>query len=218
MAPDPRIEDLPTTVHLLTVDRFILLPETTLPVVLTNERFSGLVESLAERNGYLGFILSREGAGERRFQEVGCLGRVREMEHAADGLHVVFEGIIHFRVRRELPEADEDDLPRAEVDYQEFAADLEREAEEIEGWNLERIKAALLQIGRKQALGDLSSLEAMPPRQILRLMAQTMPFSPAEKQALVEAPNFRGLLELLFALLAVNFLTTTPDDPQAQVN
>lgn len=218
MAPDPRIEDLPTTVHLLTVDRFILLPETTLPVVLTNERFSGLVESLAERDGYLGFILSREGAGERRFQEVGCLGRIRELEHDADGLHVVFEGVIRFRVQRELPETDTDDLPRAEVDYQGFAADLERESEEIEGWNLERIKAALLQIGRKQTLGDLSSLEAMPPRQILRLMAQTMPFAPAEKQALVEAPNFRGLLELLFALLAVNFLTTTPDDPQGQVN
>jgi uncharacterized protein len=218
MAPDLRIEDLPTTIHLLTVDRFILLPETTLPVVLTNERFSGLVESLAERDGYLGFILSREGAGERRFQEVGCLGRVRELEHAADGLHVVFEGVIRFRVQRELPEAETDDLPRAKVDYQGFAADLEREAEEIEGWNLERIKAALLQIGRKQTLGDLSSLEAMTPRQILRLMAQTMPFAPAEKQALIEAPNFRGLLELLFALLAVNFLTTTPDDPQAQVN
>ncbi len=218
MAPDPRIEDFPTTLHLLTVDRFILLPEATLPMVLTDERFKGLVESLAEKDGYLGFILSREGAGERRFQEVGCLGRVREMEHAADGLHVVFEGVIRFRVQRELPREDTDALPRAEVDYQGFAADLEREAEEIEGGKLERIKAALLQIGRKQALGDLSSLEAMPPRQILRLMAQTMPFAPAEKQALIEAPTFRSLLELLFALLAVNFLTTTPDDPQAQVN
>ena len=49
-------------------------------------------------------------------------------------------------------------------------------------------------------------------------MAQTMPFASAEKQALLEARNFRALLELLFALLAVNFLTTTPDDPQGQVN
>jgi Lon protease-like protein len=217
MAPDLRIEDLPTTVHLLAANRFILLPETTLPVTLTDERYSGLVESLAE-GGYLGFILAREGDGERRFQEVGCLGRVRELERADEGLNVVFEGVIRFRVRRELPRAGKEDVHCAEVEYGEFAADLESEPEEIEGWDLERIKAALLQIGRKQTPGDLSSLEAMPPRQIIRLMAQTMPFAPAEKQALLEAPTFRVLLELLFALLAVNFLTTTPDDPQAQVN
>ncbi|MEA2600575.1 MAG: uncharacterized protein QOF89_1567 [Acidobacteriota bacterium] len=217
MAPDLRIEDLPTTLHLLAVNRFILLPETTLPMVLTDERYSGMVEALGE-GGYLGFTLSREGDGERRFQEVGCLGRVRELERVEEGLNVVFEGVIRFRVRRELPRAGKNDVASAEVDYQEFAADLESGPEDLEGWDLERIKATLLQIGRKQTPGDLSSLEAMPPRQIIRLMAQTMPFAPAEKQALLETPTFRALLELLFALLAVNFLTTTPDDPQAQVN
>ena len=217
MATDPRLEDFPTTIHLLTVDRFILMPETTLPAVITDKRYAGLVESLAE-DGYLGFILPRTGDEERQFQEVGCLGRVREMERGEEGLNVIFEGLLRFRVRRELPEADRGGVFRAEVDYQEFAADLEPEPEEIEGWNLERIKAALLQIGHQQKAIGLKSLEAMSPRQIIRAMAQTLPFAAAEKQALLEARDFRALLELLFALLAINFLTTTPDDSRAPVN
>ncbi|HEX3551599.1 MAG TPA: LON peptidase substrate-binding domain-containing protein [Thermoanaerobaculia bacterium] len=218
MASDLRLDDLPSTVHLLTVDRFILLPETTLPLTLTDERYSGLVESLAERDGFLGFILSRKPGEGSCFQEVGCLGRIRELERGADGLNVVFEGVIRFRVRRELPKAGKDDLPRAEVEYQEFAADLEEREEDLAGWDLERIKAALVQIGRKQNPREVASLESMPPRKIILLMAQTLPFAPSEKQALVETPTFRALLELLFALLAVNFLTTTPDGSQAQVN
>jgi Lon protease-like protein len=42
-------------------------------------------------------------------------------------------------------------------------------------------------------------------------MAQTSPFSPAERQALLEAPGFHELLETLVRLLALNFLTSTPD-------
>ncbi|HEV7504407.1 MAG TPA: LON peptidase substrate-binding domain-containing protein [Thermoanaerobaculia bacterium] len=218
MASDLRLDDLPKTIHLLMVNRFILLPETTLPLVLTDERYMELTESLAAADGYLGFILSGEAQGSRQFQEVGCLARVHELERDGDCLNVLFEGVIRFRVLRELPVAGTEDLPRAEIDYQDFATDLGERQEDLEGWNLERIKAALVQIGKKQTPGDLSYLEAMPPRQIIRLMAQTMPFAPAEKQALLEAPTFRALLELLFALLAVNFLTTTPDGPQPQVN
>ena len=218
MASNPRLDDLPRTIHLLMVNRFILLPETTLPLVLTDERYIELTEALAAADGYLGFILSGEANGSRRFQEVGCLARINELERDGDGLNVLFEGVIRFRVLRELPAAGKEDLPRAEVDYQEFATDLGNRQEDLEGWNLERIKAALIQIGKKQTPGDLSYLEAMPPRQSIRLMAQTMPFALAEKQALLEAPTFRAMLELLFALLAVNFLTTTPDGPQPQVN
>ena len=102
MASNLRLEDLPKTIHLLMVNRFILLPETTLPLVLTDERYIELAESLAASDGYLGFILSRDGNGGRQFQDVGCLARIHELERDGDGLNVLFEGAIRFRVVREL--------------------------------------------------------------------------------------------------------------------
>ena len=65
MASDPRLADLPATVHLLVVNRFILLPETTLPLTLTDERYSELVESLAARGGYLGGQVPEQAADRR---------------------------------------------------------------------------------------------------------------------------------------------------------
>ena len=51
----------------------------------------------------------------------------------------------------------------------------------------------------------------MSPRQIVLFMAQTAPLAPAEKQALLEARDFRELLDTLGQLLSLNYLTTTPD-------
>jgi Lon protease-like protein len=131
---------------------------------------------------------------------------------------VTFEGVIRFRILELLPPDGEDGLPLAQTGYEEFFQDLGEVEEVIEGWDLDKIKAALLQIGQRQSSDDLSALEAKPPRQIIRMMAQTVPFAPDEKQALLEAPTFRNLLELLFQLLAVNFLTTTPDASRPQVH
>src|SRR5215210_408010 len=223
MSTPPEIADLPATVHLLAVEMFLLLPETILPLVLSDPGVCELVETLAAEGGYLGFAQPHrpEAAGQKRpsrFYDVGCLGRVRSLERNDDGLHVTFEGTVRFRVLELLPPDGEDALPRARTDYQEFAHDLGEVEEDLEGWDLEKIKAALLEIGQRQTPGDLSALEAKPPRQIIRMMAQTVPFAPEEKQALLEARTFRDLLELLFQLLAVNFLTTTPDAPLPRVN
>ena len=222
MAAPLQIADLPATVHLLAVEMFLLLPETILPLVLTDPGVCELVETLAAEGGHLGFAQPRRHEARRvatsRFYDVGCLGRVRSLERSDDGLHVTFEGTVRFRVLELLPPDGEDGLPRVRTDYQEFAHDLGELEEDLEGWDLEKIKAALLEIGQRQTPGDLSALEAKPPRQIIRMMAQTVPFAPDEKQALLEARTFRDLLELLFQLLAVNFLTTTPDAPQPRVN
>jgi uncharacterized protein len=223
MSPPLQIADLPATVHLLAVEMFLLLPETILPLVLSDPGVCELVETLAAEGGYLGFAQPHrpETAGQKRpsrFYDVGCLGRVRSLERNDDGLHVTFEGTVRFRVQELLPPDGEDGLPRARADYQEFAHDLGEVEEDLEGWDLEKIKAALLEIGQRQTPDDLSALEAKPPRQIIRMMAQTVPFAPEEKQALLEARTFRDLLELLFQLLAVNFLTTTPDAPLPRVN
>ena len=223
MSAAPRLVDLPVTVHLLAVERFLLLPETILPLVLTDPGVCELVESLAAEGGYLGFAQPRRGEAGREkapspFYEVGCLGRIRSLERSEDGLHVTFEGVMRFRVQELLQPDGEDGLPLARTSYREFVQDLGEAEEVIEGWDLEKIKAALLQIGQWQSSDDLSALEAKPPRQIIRMMAQTVPFAPDEKQALLEAPTFRDLLELLFQLLAVNYLTTTPDASRPQVH
>lgn len=218
MSPDLRIADLPPTVYLFSVDRFILLPETTLPMTVTENRSQKIVAAAESAGGYIGVIQNRpaEERSGSRFFPVGCLGRIRSFGRDGEGQHVTLEGVIRFRVREELTGKDE--LPQAAVSYEEFERDLAPVEENLEGWDLEGFKAALLRLGQLHSGRDTPSLDSMSSRQLIRVMAQTAPLAAAEKQALLEAPSFRELLELLFELLALNFLTTTPDTSPSRAN
>ncbi len=216
MSPDLRISDLPTTVYLFPIDRFILLPETTLPMTVTDPRSQRILEAAESASGYVGVIQNRppEERSDSQFFDVGCLGRIRSLGQDDEGRHVTLEGVIRFRVREELA----GELPQAAVSYDEFERDLAPVEEDLEGWDLEGFKAALLRLGQLQSGRESTSLESMSSRQLVRLLAQTAPLAAAEKQALLEARSFRELLELLFQLLAVNFLTTTPDASPSSTN
>jgi uncharacterized protein len=219
MDPAPQIADLPSTVYLLAIDRFILLPETTLPIRITDLRSQEVLDAAEAEGAYVGVIQTRsaEKGADSRFYTVGCLARIGSLDRDEQGHRVALEGVIRFRVREEL--SGEDGLARAAVSYEEFAGDLGPAEEDPAGWNPEGFKAALLKAGRLQSGRDSSPLESMSPRQLVRVLAQTAPLATAEKQALLETRSFREFLELLFQLLAVNFLTTTPDtSPSSQAN
>ena len=212
MTPAPRIADLPSTVYLFPIDRLILLPETTLPMTVTDPRSQNILDAAESASGYVGVIQTRprEERSVSRYFAVGCLGRIRSLEHEDEGHRVTIEGVIRFRVREELA-GGADSLPQATVAYEDFESDLLPEEENVEGWNPEGFRDALLTIARQQSGRDKTPLESMSPRQLVRILAQTAPLATAEKQALLETRTFRELLELLFQLLALNFLTTTPD-------
>lgn len=215
MNPGPHIGDFPSVIHLLPSD-FLLLPEGALPLIFREPPFAELVEAAVAATGYAGVVLPREEAGTTRFQSVGCLARLRHVARDDEGVHVTLEGVIRFRIREELPMEGEL-FPRAVVSYEEFAHDLNVAEEDLSGWNLEAMKDMLVDFGRRN-FGTAGILEVLNARQVVRFLAQTAPLANAERQAILEAHGFREMLEMLMKLLSLNFLTTTPDSQQPQVN
>lgn len=205
-----RMSDLPSTLHLLPVDGFMLLPGASLPLSVTSPLRRRILEAAEAAGRWVGVIQGGlEGEAASRDFEVGCLGRIIPLGRSESGYHFVLEGLIRFRVWKDLPT--EDGMLRAEVSYGEFALDLEPSEEgELPGWDLNALKEQLVQFGQRN-FGTAGMLESMTPRQVVRFMVQTAPFAPAERQALLEARDFREMLELLMQLLSMNFLTTTPD-------
>jgi hypothetical protein len=222
MNSDPRISSFPTTLHLLPLEALVLLPETSIPVTITDFSARGIVEAALAAGGYVGVIqeISADGGPSGpggRFYSVGCLGRIVDLGRDGEGHRVLLEGLIRFRVREELPRRG-DALPRAAVVYDEFLHDLEGEGEEPAEWDLELFKEKIVEFGRQQ-FGTAGILESMSPRQVILFMAQTAPFTPAEKQALLESRSLRDLVGTLARLLSLNYLTTTPDtSPPTAVN
>ncbi|HEX4499487.1 MAG TPA: LON peptidase substrate-binding domain-containing protein [Thermoanaerobaculia bacterium] len=219
MNSEPRIADLPATILLLPLAPWLLLPETMLPVAITAPEGRAVIDAALAADGWVGVVQARDDESRdpaRRFYPVGCLARIHEESRGGDALHVRLEGVVRFRLRVELPPAG--GLSRGDVEYGEFAGDLRRGEEEAEDLKLELFKDRILELGRQQ-FGSAGALETMSPRQIILFMAQTAPLAPIEKQALLEARDFRALLDTLGQLFALNYLTTTPDTtPPSRVN
>jgi Lon protease-like protein len=216
MKLDLRISDLPTTLLLLPLERLLLLPETALPVTLTDPLSLSVLDATLAGEELVGVLQGRDAGGG--FYSVGCLCHVIDLGRSEEGHRVVLEGLVRFRIREELP-PEEDGIPRALVSYEEFAGDLTMgEEEEPPELHLGLLKEKVVEFGRKN-FGSAGILESMSPRQVVLFMAQTAPFTPAEKQALLEASGLRDLVDRLAQLLSLNFLTTTPDtSPPSSVN
>jgi Lon protease-like protein len=212
--------DLPAELYLLPLDRFILLPGTSLPVTFAAPWARALVEAALASGGYLGVVQPEDGESHpaRRCFSVGCLARVRDEGREADGRRVSLEGIIRFRIRGGLTPSDRDPFAPVAVAYDEFLADLEPGVDAPEEHKMEVFRDKMLDLAHRK-FGGPGLLETMSPRQIILFMAQAAPLSPAEKQALLETHGLQDLIDTLALLLSLNYLTTTPDtSPPSLVN
>jgi Lon protease-like protein len=216
MSLDLRIADFPSTILLLPLEQLLLLPETAFPVTLAEPLSRAVLDAALAGDGLVGVVQTRGAAGG--FYSVGCLCHVIDLGRSEEGHRVVLEGLVRFRVREELP-LEDDGLSRAVVSYDEFAGDLQKSEEEPPELHLDLLKEKVVEFGR-QNFGTAGILESMSPRQVVLFLAQTAPFTPAEKQALLEAPGLPELVDRLAQLLSLNFLTTTPDvtPPSSRVN
>jgi Lon protease-like protein len=207
MAEPPRI--LP----IFPLTGVVLLPLNWLPLHVFEPRYRALVEDALAGAGFIGMIQplvprddnapdsDAEPGDDPEVYPVGCAGRIERCERQPDGRFLLLlRGVSRFRVRAEL--APRRGYRRVEADYEEFAADLaEAEAEVDPGPAL----AAARALGRVRGFDlDVDKLTGLPGFSLVNGLAAAMPLSPAEKQALLEAPDPAARQELLTSLLEMN--------------
>jgi hypothetical protein len=207
MAEPPRI--LP----IFPLTGVVLLPLNWLPLHVFEPRYRALVEDALAGARFIGMIQplvprddnapdpGAEPGDDPEVYPVGCAGRIERCERQPDGRFLLLlRGVSRFRVRAEL--APRRGYRRVEADYEEFAADLaEAEAEVDPGPAL----AAARALGRVRGFDlDVDKLAGLPGFSLVNGLAAAMPLSPAEKQALLEAPDPAARQELLTSLLEMN--------------
>lgn len=182
----------------------LLLPATVLALPLEEQGQRVLVEEALAGEGYVALLQPREMLAARfggpAFYSVGCLGHIaeRDDEHP-EGSRVLVEGLMRFRVREELgPATPESATLRVRVDYAEFFADPRL----TEGLIFPALRDVVRHRIETHQSFDPSILQEMAGTEIVTALAHAMPFCPAERQILVEAPNLRDLEDLLLHLMA----------------
>lgn len=175
----------------------LLFPRMHLPLHIFEPRYCAMVSDAMARDRRIGMIQPRGDGDHPPLFDLGCVGRIAEVEALDDGRYnIVLEGTSLFRVAREL------EVP---TPFRQIEAELLPIPEEPETLSLGH-RAALETESRRfaDAQGyavDWDSVARLDDEALVNGIAQIAPFDAAAKQALLEATDLAARAELTVQLM-----------------
>ncbi|HEX2928202.1 MAG TPA: LON peptidase substrate-binding domain-containing protein, partial [Candidatus Binatia bacterium] len=211
---------LPESLPIFPLTGVMLLPGTVLPLHIFEPRYRAMVEDSLEGDKIFAMIQPfvpqddnrgpQPGAGNTSpdLYKVGCAGYIEKWEKFPDGrFFVQLRGVNRFRFNEEF--ALTRGYRRVKAIYDEFADENPEQ-----GWRCQRqnLLDALGVFGKAHGMQvKPEQAERFSDVELVNLLSVSLPFHPAEKQALLEAPLLKDRENLLIDLLR---LGGTPLDPE----
>ncbi|QQM30904.1 LON peptidase substrate-binding domain-containing protein [Martelella lutilitoris] len=197
-------KDLPEVVPVFPLTGGLLLPQGQLPLNIFEPRYLAMVDQAISGNRLIAMVqpahhdetLSVNDATP--LSNIGCVGRVTSFAETGDGRYLVaLTGICRVRLIEEVRTA----KPFRSFEIAPFMGDLNLEAQEE---SVDR--AALLGAFRDylEAEGletEWAHIEQAGNLTLVNSLSMMAPFGPAEKQALLEAPDLKTRAELFVAII-----------------
>ncbi len=197
---DITMVELPASLPILPFSGTFLFPETRLNLRIYEMRYIRLVFNALASSRLIGMVQPTQQDMAMKVSplyKTGCAGRISGFTESNDTLLITLTGISRFHV---VKETDHNGIYRdAFVDFSPFAADF----------NLDEFKFNKKELFEKLDVYaysnkiDLTSnmLKQIPNEQILMTLASMLPFTPAEKQALLECAEPQKFYDTLLLLL-----------------
>lgn len=212
-----RAADLPQVIPVFPLDGAILLPGGDLPLQIFEPRYLNMVDDVMAHDRIIGMIQTKAG-GDRarpRLADVGCTGRITSYAETSDGRYLItLTGVCRFHAGEELSISTPYRQLRA--DYTPFEDDLATGAEAVLVVDRARFAKALKRyLNRRELDIEWSTVEEAPLESLATGLAMGLPFDPAEKQALLEAPDIPARFEALTALLEIDAVADGDDEPHS---
>ncbi|WP_117194878.1 LON peptidase substrate-binding domain-containing protein [Rhizobium terrae] len=201
-------EDLPETVRVFPLTGALLLPGGQLPLNVFEPRYLAMFDAALAGDRLIGIVqpslLEPQGAAEGprpALSTVGCIGRITSFAETGDGRYITsISGICRFRLLDEIGEGH----PFRTFRIAPFLADLSAEDDDeatVDRVELLRVFRAYLDANKLEA--DWESVERAGNRTLVNSLSMMSPFGPAEKQALLEAPDLKTRAETLIAITEI---------------
>ena len=205
--------DLPDTIPVFPLPGALLLPRARLPLHIFEPRYLAMLDDCMKTpHRLIGMIQPREAPnGEKRLHAIGCAGRLTGFSETEDGRYMVsLSGASRFRVKEEV--AGFTPYRRVLVDWAPFGRDL-GPAEEDKGFDRKKFLDLLGRFFAAQQLStDWSSLKEAEGELLINSLSMLCPFSPEDKQALLEAPSLTTRRETIVTLIEFALRGGTTDE------
>jgi len=189
----------------------LLLPGGQLPLNIFEPRYLAMTDAALTGGRWLGMVQPLKAkdqtvADDHPLFATGCLGRITTFSETADGRYLItLTGACRFRVAEELEL--QDGFRRVTADYAPYADDLETET--LAPDQRAALDTALRHyFSENRYEADWQALEQTADHVLVASMAMACPFTPAEKQALLEAPDLAERARSLVTILEMAALDT----------
>ena len=200
-----RETDLPQAIPIFPLTAALLLPGGRMPLNIFEPRYLEMVDHVLAHDRLIGMIQPRlDGArrsdGEPELCEVGCIGRLTSFAETGDGRYLVsLQGVCRFRVAEELAAK----TPFRQAHVTPFIADLDMEAGANEVDRTALLKAFRAYLKANEMEADWDSVSRAENATLVNALSMMAPYGPAEKQALLEAPDLKTRAATLVAMTEI---------------
>ncbi|MCP4922954.1 MAG: peptidase S16 [bacterium] len=202
--------DLPERVPVLSRPGLVLLPTSTLPIVVTQSPVLELVFDALKQDRFIGVVQPRDKEDGPLFGS-GCLGRISTFSETENGLLIGLTGLCRFSVERELRTTKP--YRKAQISYDRFATDLD-ESLATDTVDRTRLFTALRQyLKTHDIITDWDELQSAPDDRLITAITIAAPFAPQEKQAILELPTLTEQCCLATTLIEMAALDTSDLPP-----
>jgi len=196
------LEELPSVLPVFPLTGALLLTTGQLPLNIFEPRYLAMVNDAMETHRLIGMVQPRDPESallEPEIYNVGCAGKICEYAELPNGmLRITLEGVCRFRILEEL---------NVSTQYRQVRADFatyKQDQTEVHSQQIDRdaLHEALHHfLEFENDTKDWQALDHLEDDSLINSLSMICPFSPAEKQALLEAKDIFARSELLISLL-----------------
>ena len=196
--------DLPETIPVFPLAGALLLPRGQMPLNIFEPRYLEMIDdSLRDGHRIIGMIQpdvthSRSEAVPALFR-IGCARRITQFAETGDGRYVLeLTGVSRFKVVEELKVLTP--YRQCKVDFFSFVNDFTARKGE-DAVDRKAVLDVLTDFLKANELKvDWDGINSAPNEALVNALAMMSPYGPAEKQAMLEAPDLKTRAEILIAV------------------
>ena len=209
-------QDIPTTFPVFPLSGAVLFPQTRLPLNIFEPRYLSMIDAVLAGSRYVGMVQPRQTtqetvADEDAIYDVGCLGRLTAFAETDDGRYVVtLTGITRFRIVSEFEL--KDGYRSVQANFKEFAPELSPVDNEFDRLGfMETLTAYLMTLGAEE---NQETFEHADDQALVSTIAMAAPFTPEEKQAILECPRLGDQARLMRSIMEMAAYSGDPENPR----
>ena len=199
--------DMPETIPVFPLPGALLLPRGQMPLNIFEPRYLAMIDdSLRDGHRLIGMIqpdaTGKGPADKPPLYTIGCVGRITQLAESGDGRYLLeLTGVARFKIEEEIKALTS--YRQCRVTFAPFADDFIARKGENEVDRDEVVSALRDFLKANNLKADWEGIEDAPNEALVNALAMMSPYGPAEKQALLEAPDLKSRAEILVAVTKI---------------